>query len=267
MDNAELKKTYDEAHKGGFFSYSSFPEQLMILGSMVWDGLTVLEIGCGTGELAATIAGAGAKRVSAIDYSEVAITRAKEAFKLDNLYFATTEIKKSLGKFDAVILCGTLEHLDKPFETLKQIVDHNMNPTGSIIVSVPGHINPRGIIWLTLKMLTGAVMSKTDQHELLPGDFENFCNENNLGGAKASAFPTLGYGKDMYSDLAQRLPLALAEVGINVDAEVVGQYLARLKEIVRHYTPNDVSGGALLYKMVKMPPQQTTPPIMPLSKH
>ena len=47
-----------------------------------WQGLDVLEVGCGEGRLAAMISFAGANKVDAIDYSSETIKIAKQCIKL-----------------------------------------------------------------------------------------------------------------------------------------------------------------------------------------
>ena len=67
---------------------------------------------------------------------------------------------------------GVLEHLDKPFKTLRSIIIANLKKNGQFITSSPSFLNPRGYVWMTLQLLFDVPMSLTDIHFLCPFDFE-----------------------------------------------------------------------------------------------
>jgi len=79
-----------------------------------WKGKTVLELGCGTGELANGLAASNAN-VLAIDLSKTSIEKAnllKKKLKNKNLTFENKNILtyKNNKKFDVVIALGSLHH-------------------------------------------------------------------------------------------------------------------------------------------------------------
>ena len=53
------------------------------------------------------------------------------------------------GKYDIIVLVGTLEHMDNPLQVLKVCKKH-LNKNGKIIATVPNWLNPRGYVLLTL---------------------------------------------------------------------------------------------------------------------
>jgi len=78
-----------------------------------WDGKKVLELGCGTGELAVSLSNAGAK-VKAIDFSSSSIKKARalaEKFS-SKVEFSEENILEfnSEDRFDIVIALGSLHH-------------------------------------------------------------------------------------------------------------------------------------------------------------
>jgi SAM-dependent methyltransferase len=80
-----------------------------------WRKKSVLELGCGTGELACALALSGAK-VEAIDFSSSSIKKARELAKkfgvADEARFTEENILSydSMEKFDVVIALGSLHH-------------------------------------------------------------------------------------------------------------------------------------------------------------
>lgn len=87
----------------------------------------ILDLGCGKGELANSVAAAVPHgSVSGIDYRQTSIDTATTAFgHRDNLSFVHGDITKDLKgqSFDVVILSNVLEHIDKRLVLLKQCLD------------------------------------------------------------------------------------------------------------------------------------------------
>lgn len=77
-------------------------------------GLTVADIGCGTGRHAARLAAVGA-RVLALDFSTGMMRKAREKFAAAHVVFAVADISRSLPirdrRFDRVICCLVLDHI------------------------------------------------------------------------------------------------------------------------------------------------------------
>ena len=116
-----------------------------------WKGKTILELGCGTGELANALALCGA-RITAVDFSSSSIKKAKELskklktsnkthFLLKNILelnensFSEDKNSKKHTKFDAVIALGSLHHT---IDALKgfQIGCKFAKPNGIVVIGL-----------------------------------------------------------------------------------------------------------------------------------
>lgn len=217
MKNTDLKQIYD---KGDLDFHNGFEESLMLL-SMIdsWQGLNVLEIGCGEGHLCSILSYAGAD-VIGIDYSANQISRAEcnyPSLTLWNDDYKDWAYGKS-HPFDVIVMQGVLEHFDRPWDDLRWIMDNLLNPSGSCLLSVPNWVNPRGYIYHTLRLLFDAKMSLTDLHYFLPDDFETW---NTTAGDDLNApqryqikMESCDYswaaGPEMIADLKDRIPKAVA---------------------------------------------------------
>lgn len=101
-------------------------------------GLTVADIGCGTGRHALRLAAAGA-RVSAVDFSEAMLQRARSKPGAEAITFVRHDLAKPIplesAAFDRVFCCLVLDHiaeLDNFFGELQRLC----RPTGCVIISV-----------------------------------------------------------------------------------------------------------------------------------
>ncbi len=85
ISNLELQKFYDLTYKKGEAEFFTFFENgkhisedhQAVLNMVDWGGKTVLDVGCGTGELVRDIAALGASTVIGLDYAAQAIAEAK----------------------------------------------------------------------------------------------------------------------------------------------------------------------------------------------
>jgi 2-polyprenyl-3-methyl-5-hydroxy-6-metoxy-1,4-benzoquinol methylase len=106
--------------------------------SHIEDGETVLDIGCGIGEVARSVAERFPRsKVTAIDSDERILARARSRHTPANLSFALADGEASLptGTWDVVILSNVLEHIDRRADFLRGILGH-ANPK-KILVRVP----------------------------------------------------------------------------------------------------------------------------------
>jgi ubiquinone/menaquinone biosynthesis C-methylase UbiE len=110
------------------------------LGSLAGDvaGLTVADIGCGTGRHALRLAAVGA-RVTAVDFSEAMLQRARAKPGAEAITFVRHDLAKPFplesAAFDRVFCCLVLDHiaeLDKFFLELRRLC----RPKGCVIISV-----------------------------------------------------------------------------------------------------------------------------------
>jgi len=110
------------------------------LGPVAGDvaGLTVADIGCGTGRHALRLAAAGA-RVTAVDFSVAMLQRARAKPGAEAITFVRHDLAKPFplesAAFDRVFCCLVLDHiaeLDKFFLELRRLC----RPKGCVIISV-----------------------------------------------------------------------------------------------------------------------------------
>ncbi|MBI2024426.1 class I SAM-dependent methyltransferase [Candidatus Giovannonibacteria bacterium] len=219
MKNKDLKKIYDKIYKKGERKhYSSIlfsgdrvpPAKQEVLKEISWKGKTVLDAGCGTGELAHLISKKGAKKVLGIDYSESAINEAKKQYQNKNLFFEKSDLNNISGKFDVIISLGTLEHLDDPLGALTNL-KNKLNPGGHLIITCPNWSNARGYILLALKYLFDAKITLADLHYLTPVEFENWSKNLGMKLSWRTVEQEWGHGEKMIKDFQRRLPNVLKD--------------------------------------------------------
>jgi len=245
LENKDLKAKYDEMHKQGSSSWFSdgWEERKTIIEmGELWEGLNVLEIGCGEGDLCAMMSMAGAI-IHGVDYSVIAIKEAEKRFpklRFNQWDLNTKQLSPADGSYDRIVMQGVLEHLDDPFRELKWMIDNLLRPGGDVITSSPCFLNPRGIVWMTLDMV-GAVMSKTDLHFLHPWEFNNFCEINNYELITKDCDYSWGNCEEMIKDLKQRIPLALKDGNLKGDP-------TNLCEFLSHW-PVVIAGATMVYKI------------------
>ncbi len=253
MQNKELTEVYNEVYKNdssSFYSFNTFPESKLILEMLPsWNGLKVLEIGCGEGRLAAMISFAGAAHVDAFDYSEEAIKIAQNRIKIDNVCYRCADYRDIKEKYDVVVLQGVLEHLDEPFNELDYMLKTFVRDDGVLITSSPSFLNPRGYVWMTLQLLFDIPMSLTDLHFLCPFDFEEFAQNKGYKIEFQSIDHDWGSGERMLIDFKKRLPNALRDAGINnSNVDMLLKWLRKTIECQYH---DKYNGATAIYKISK----------------
>ena len=252
MKNEDLKEKYDNIFKDGafsFFSTNGFDEALKIASLHDWKDKKVLDIGCGEGRLPCMIASAEASQVVGVDYSEEAIRNAADRFNLPNLQFVADDYRSIEPEFDVVTMQGVMEHFDKPWDELKNIIDNFLTDDGMVITSSPSFLNPRGYIWMTLAKLFDVPMSLTDLHFICPFDMINFCESNGYKLEYESIHQDWGCGEKMLNDLNKRLRNALRDV--DMDNSKVGDLLAWMSNASKHFVRHNDTGATVVYKVTK----------------
>ena len=256
MKNKDLKPKYDEMHKQGpsAWTFSGWNERQLILSMMdSWEGLEVVEIGCGEGDLIAMLKTANANPLG-IDYSKIAIKRARN--KYPQCCFVNDDYRRfSLGHPHIVVMQGVLEHLDEPFTELKWMIDNLLKPDGIVITTSPGFLNFRGFIWMYLALAWNAPMSLTDLHFLHPWQFEEFATDNNLRIDIDWCDYDWGYTDKMLIDYRQRLPkvfnghkMEYSELGHKKFYKWAEEFVAYLKKIIDEKA-NLPNGATIAYKL------------------
>ena len=253
--NTDLIKIYDAVHAADkkFFTVPPIEESIEIFKEIKdWNNLRVLEIGCGLGDLAAMVAKAGASKVVACDYSKSSIQKAKETYVLHNLEYICDDFNNLhfSEKFDIIILQGVLEHFDRPWKSLKYIIENFLNDSGTVINSCPAFYNPRGYIWMTLQLLFDVPMSLTDLHFLDIHDFKKFTSQNNLNLSWRSIHNSWGCGVGLVNDYKKRLNNALRDA--NLSNKNVDKLLDWVLESSPYFVKNNDSGACVIYKIKKL---------------
>lgn len=246
MKNKDLKKIYNRIFKKGeerHFTKNLEQKKHMLpadeheaLAAVSWKGKRVLDVGCGTGLFAYEAAKRGA-RVMGVDYSPEGIAIAKAKYNHPNLEYRCEDIFKSRAlteKFDVVVSLGTLEHMDKPYEALKKFKEL-LKPKGSIVLTCPNWVNPRGLVLMTLKTLFDAPITLADIHYFSPQQFELWAMKLGLILSWHTFDIERAVGKNLIKDFEKRIPNVLRDAKLPNKKENVEKLLAWLEEEVLAY--------------------------------
>lgn len=261
LTNQTLREKYEEIYAQGEENYfSKFDSgknrseaNEHVLALVEWSGKTVVDVGCGTGELLRWIAERGASDLTGIDYSQTAIEIARSRNTFSNLRYMAGDISDVAPvKKDVVVSCGTIEHSNTPAGFLRTLSNW-CKDDGRVIVTCPHFINIRGLVWMALSTLQEVPMSLTDLHSIHPWQMERWCSESGL---KVREFATCDYdranGAGLLRDFDKRLHNALRDAGI--DNSRVPQYLDHLAELVEYLGREDglrLHGATAIYVMEK----------------
>ena len=106
----------------------------------------ILEIGCGTGELAYLIAKKTGKNVCGIDICKKFVDAAKKKYILNNLKFKTADFNNfklfKKQKFDYIVGNGILHHLYYKIDDTLKAMQKMLQKNGKIIFLEPNIYNP-----------------------------------------------------------------------------------------------------------------------------
>jgi len=158
-DDRAIREEYDQTYFlqdcGGYDSYKKYQgkqltdERLLaaVYLAAPTHGISVLDIGCGRGELCYALAQTGAS-VTGIDYSSSAITIARNTFhnsiNKDKLEFICDDFLNHQfdQKYDRIIATDFVEHIEKKrFDQVLQAVAGLLKPGGLFIV----HTSPNAL--------------------------------------------------------------------------------------------------------------------------
>lgn len=253
MKNKDLAAFYNRVYKKGerrHYTSLMFSDQRVpfakdaVLKEISWKGKTVLDAGCGTGELAYLTAKRGARRVLGVDYSKEAIIAAKKSYALPNLAFECEDVGHIKGSFDVICVLGTLEHVDDPLGDLGRF-KRMLNPGGSIIVTCPNWSNPRGYMLLMLKYLFDARITLADIHYFTPVEFESFAKKLGMSLTWRTVEQEWGHGEKCIKDFERRLPSIFGDMRTPLDKKHLSSFLGWLKEHMARYEKETRHGGAV----------------------
>jgi len=254
--NEALQKLYESVYTRGkeeFFSRFVNGKDISETDSVVWAatnyaGRRVLDVGCGTGETAAGIAGLGAKSVTGIDYAPAAIEQANARHQAENLSFEVKSLSDWKDDVDVVVSCGTLEHMEHPDVELRKMIQL-VGCKGDIVLTCPYFLNLRGFVWMSLKLLLDFPMSLTDRQFISPFDIESWLIGTGMRLATVRPFDyERANGEQMLVDMRKRLTNALRDAGLPNDR--VDLALAWLSKVVAYEaqtSPGRFGGANALY--------------------
>jgi len=211
-----------------FWTFDSTEEQEKILKVVDFAGKSVLEIGCGTGDMCRKMYDAGAELVIGIDPAPNAIARAIEKHGQNKqLFFQVSDAYDypEIRAFDIVVMIGVLEHVSDPYDFLTTVMTRFTTFGSTIATSSPCFLNPRGYVWVALQTLLKIEMSLTDKHRIDPWWMDWFCT---VKGKEIKNYPvdlSWGCGGRLIEDFERRLPKALP----NVDNSAIQAFLVWMR--------------------------------------
>ena len=254
MRNKDLKQFYDSVYRKGegrhytkllFSHWKAKPEEgKAVLKEIQWKGKRVLEVGCGTGTLAEAIAQRGAESVLGIDYSAEAIGFAARTHRRANLEFRCMDAGDLRGKYDVVVSVGTIEHTDDPFAFLRSLARF-LVARGSLIITCPNWINPRGYMLLTLWFLFRARITLADLHYLTPKEMEEWARRLRMRLSWRTVDHEWSQGKKLVQDFARRLPNVCRDSRLKSDPGRIRAFTQWIETHVPHFSVRSKSSGAV----------------------
>ena len=229
-----------------------------ILAKDRFDGLRILEIGCGTGYLLYLLKNLGAEVIGIEPGRHGQEGSIRYGVPVVQDFFPSSEIR---GYYDLIILYGVIEHIEEPISFLQEAAKL-LNPGGRIALSVPDcqPYMQSGDISLLLHEHWNYYTQKTLRTTILQaleGDVRIF---NSSYGGALYALATIGSARKMppNTDLAARLLEAqrfcsLIQVNINKVASVLEAALQK-DETVGIYVPGRaINTLSILQNKMKLP--------------
>ena len=266
MKNEDLKKIYDAAYSRGegkhytrlLFSGGKLTEdKKAVLNLIKWKGKKVLDMGCGTGEMAYLIAKKKALSVHGVDFSSEAILAAKSKYQLSNLEYRVGDLKEIKGRYDVIVSMGTLEHTDDPFQILKS-QKKLLTESGELVLTCPNWINPRGYILQTLAKLFDAKITLADLHYLTPVEFELWAKKLNMKLSWKTVDHDWAHGRKLVADLSRRIPNVLRDSNLLVSQTRIDEFVSWIDTHVVPFEKNTKHGGVTgVYSLTKKYGQST----------
>ena len=251
LENAGLSKLYDGVYKKSeqkhftTFLAKGKPssEHLKILELFSWKGKKVIDVGCGTGLFAYLAAKKGAE-VTGIDFSEQAIKLAQRNHSHRKLHFKKMNVNELKGKFDVIVSIGTLEHVDKPLDSLKFFKKH-LSPNGKIIITSPNWTNPRGYVLMTIYHLFNAPITLFDLHYLTPIDFINWSKSLGMKLKWKTFDDSWAQGETLLKDFKRRLPKVCEDISFRNKEERINSLLKWIKKNILPFENSLPHSGAI----------------------
>jgi 2-polyprenyl-3-methyl-5-hydroxy-6-metoxy-1,4-benzoquinol methylase len=157
MDDKNLN---DKIKKSDYFSFRSveensyqnfqIPRHLIPYFKKTDKNLSVLDIGCGLGQLLSCLKKEGFTDLTGIDINEESIEACKKnGLTVEKIEDIRDYAKNSQKKFDRIVMAHVLEHLDKEvmIDTLIHIKKYLLEEGGIFILMVPNAQSYTGAYW------------------------------------------------------------------------------------------------------------------------
>ena len=222
----------------------STSEGSALLHKTDWRGKTVLEIGCGEGDLAALIAAQGAERATAVDFARSGIDTANRRYNRPNL-----EYDAAISKMLRDVRChrdgGHHRAHGRPLLCPEGNGRAPAQPTRPNHHEFPVLSQSRGYIWMALQLLFDVPMSLSDRHFLCPFDFEDFADKLGARIDYLSVDQDWGHGERLIEDFDKRLRNALRDRGLDGN---VDRFMTWLGRTIDRNAYTEFSGANIVYE-------------------
>ena len=154
----EIRDAYDRWHRDTYVGQVDLSPWYQAAGRWLPDlaGKAVLEIGCGHGDFALSLAQSKARIVIAADFSSVAVAKARaKAIGVPAIQHLVCDIERLPlpdAVFDVVISCETVEHVPRPRLAVEEL-SRVLRPSGRLILTTPNYMNLMGLYRAYLRMV------------------------------------------------------------------------------------------------------------------
>ncbi len=159
------------------FRTRSLSRRNSIVASLVDQGATCFEIGCGSGRTAVAIARERAARVHGIDVAapmiELAKRHAEEGDVAERCTFEAADFAsyRPRERYDTFVAVGVLDYFDDPLPMLRRAAEE-FAPGGAVVLSWPGKrmmLNAARRAWLATKRVPVSFYDDADIARLADG--------------------------------------------------------------------------------------------------
>src|SRR5947207_5616786 len=136
--------------------------------------INILELGCGTGELAYHLAVLTGARLTGVDLSQQFIDHAKTAHKHERLTFVVADLSRTIPrsdaeKYDYIVGNGILHHLYPHLNTFLPALGRWLVPGGRLIFWEPNLINPYIFLIFKIPLLRRVARLEPEEMAFTPG--------------------------------------------------------------------------------------------------
>lgn len=134
----------------------------------------ILELGCGTGELAFHLAMLTGARVTGVDLSVKFIEQANSTYRHPGLNFIVADLSQTnptseQDQYDYIVGNGILHHLYHHLDTFLPVLARWLKPNGRLIFWEPNLWNPYVFLIFTLPVFRRAANLEPDEMAFTPG--------------------------------------------------------------------------------------------------